>query len=305
MSKRLVPREEFFRELGVLSGKIRRRRRLRSEYFTEMAKIRPLMAERRELEARRIRYPPVSITERAYITRRLREITEERERHLTRMRDIREILAELEASIERERIAISRKKIPPPPPPPPKLHRIKIRVYNEQRKPTPTGMFQCWFEIDALIDPETGLVDWDWHLTKDEIEICKYHMIGYFRGMNKWRSAEQITLAYFNQPEGIPYEDSKVEYKRKKTGVPYAKNVPEEFIRKAETLTVSELIVGISSVMPEPNPEPSAENMGILFERGMIINAEGLIKWDEIIEKWIWHPSGEEVEKIKKELKMK
>jgi len=268
-----VTREEYFRELGLLSGKIRRRRRLRSEYFSLMARIRW--------------YP------------------ERREEFLARMQDIKEILQELEADIERERMLIARKEIPPPPPKK-VLSRIKIRIYNEERAPTPEGMFQTWWEIDAIIDPETELPDWDWWLTKREVEIAKTYMIGYFRGMSKWRTPEQLTLAYFDSPEGIPYETETVRYKRKvKTGEPYAKNVPPEFIRRAERLTVGELIVGESSIEPKPNPEPTPENMGVYFQQAMIIDENGIIKWHERVEEWIWHPSPGEVKSVKRELKIR
>ena len=284
--KIFVSREEYFRELGRLSGKIRRRRRLRSEYFSLMARIRW--------------YP------------------ERREEFLARMRDIREILAELEASIELERAEIARKVIPPPPPKR-VLSRIKVRIYNEERKPTPKGMFQTFWDVDAMIDPETGLVDWDYEfktlpedmkkLTRFEINLAKHHMIGYFKGMAKWRTPEQLSLAYFDSPEGIPYETEAVKYKRKvTTGEPYAKNIPIEAIRKAERLTVGELIVGISSVEPKPVKNPE-EEMGVFFQRAMIVTYEEegaiTIKWDEIINKYIWRPSKEIIEKIKKELRLR
>ncbi|MBA7698583.1 hypothetical protein ES703_107261 [subsurface metagenome] len=175
------------------------------------------------------------------------------------------------------------------------LHRIKIRLYNEERKPTPTGMFQGFFDIDALIDPVTELVNWDWWLTKEEISIAKYHFIGYFKGMATWRTPEQVDLAYFDEPTGVPSETARVKYE-------YSKRVPSDFIIKAETLTVGELIVGESSVEPEPNPKPAAENMGVFVERFMVISADGLIKWDEIRNKFAWHPTEDMVKKVKAEL---
>jgi len=331
-----VSRSEYFRELGLLSAKIRRRRRLRSEYYrimrsirTEgltrsdyfrlMRRIRTLLDERRRLQARLavityIRRPREWMElqgrilqidrEREQILQRMRYIRRERERRLTRMSDIREILQQLEADIERERMQIARKIIPPPPPKK-ILARIKIRIYNEERKPTPEGMFQGFFEIDALIDPETELPDWNWWLTRREVEIAKYHMIGYFKGMAKWRTPEQLSLAYFDSPEEIPYAPDKVEYKRKKlTGEPYAKNVPPDFIRRAERLTVGELIVGESSKAPRPNPDPKPENMGVYFEDAYIIDENGLIKWHERRDRWIYHPTEEDVEKVRRELKL-
>ena len=265
--KREVTRAEYFRELGLLSAKARRRRALRSEYYHYMSLI---------------RWRP-----------------EERPRWLAAMRHIRTTeLPILDEEIARERRELALKIVPPPPPPPPKLHRIKIRIYNEERKPTPSGMFQTFHIIDGLIDPETELVDWDWWLTKEEINIAKYHMVGYFKGMAKWRSPEQMTLAYFDEPTGVPYETERPKYK-------YSKNVPRDFIAKAEALTVGELIVGISSVEPEPNPAPTPENMGVFFEDAMIIDADGVIKWHERRERFIYHPTKEMVERVKRELGLK
>ena len=178
-----------------------------------------------------------------------------------------------------------------------KLYRIKIRLYNEQRLPTPTGMFQGLFDIDALINPRTGLVDWHWWLTEREIDIAKYHFVGYFKGMAKWHEPSEIDLAYFDSSTGIPHGTDKVKYK-------YSKNVPQEFITKAEALTVRELIVGESSVQPISNPNPTAENMGVYVERFTIIDANGVIKWDEVREKWVWHPTEEMVKRVKDELKI-
>lgn len=146
--RRSVSRFEWFSELGKLSGKIRRRRRLRSEYFSLMRGIRPLVAEIRELEARRIRYPPVSVVERAYITRRLEEVAREREHILAEMRHIRTTeLAVLDEEIDRERREIA-KKIPPPPAPPEEL------IGDES-----CSGYDIWFDLTDNIyrirDPDT------------------------------------------------------------------------------------------------------------------------------------------------------
>jgi hypothetical protein len=216
--------------------------------------------------------------------------------YLAQARHIRTTeLAFLEDEIRTEMREFRRKKRPPPPPPPPKLHRIKIRLYNEERKPTPTGMFQGFFDIDALIDPKTGLVDWTWWLTKEEINLAKYHFVGYWKGMAKWREPGQIDLAYFKETTGIPYAEEKPRYQ-------YRKNVPPDFIAKAEGLTVKELILGESSKAPTPNPEPKPENMGVFVQRFMIIDADGAIKWDEIRNKWAWHPTADMVKRVKEEL---
>ncbi len=178
---------------------------------------------------------------------------------------------------------------------PAKLYRIKIRLYNMERRPTPTGMFQGFYDIDALIHPETGLVNWDWWLTEQEIAIAKYHFVGYFKGMAKWRSPDQVGLAYFDEPTGVPYEEERVKYR-------YSKRVPDDFIIKAQTLTVGELIIGESSVEPKPNLKPKAENMGVYTERLMIIDADGGIRWDELRNRYLWHPTDAMVKKVKEEL---
>jgi len=296
-----VSRSEYFRELGLVSGKVRRRKALRSEYFSHLGRLSGLAREILRLEKERDVYPPISAIDWMVISRRIEKIAVERKYHLSRMRDLRKTLAELKASIERERARIRRKEIPPPPP---KriLYRIKIRLYNMERRPTPTGMFQGFFDIDALIDPETGLVDWEFWLTKDEVNMAKYHFVGYFKGMAKWSATDQISLAYFDEPEGIREAEQTARYKRTGLGIPYAKNVPPEFIAKAEGLTVGELIIGESSVDPEPNPEPTSENMGVFFQKVMIIDSDGVIKWHENRNKWAWHPPDSMVKRVKKEL---
>ncbi|MBA7474961.1 hypothetical protein ES707_10324 [subsurface metagenome] len=317
-------REDYFSELGVLSGKIRKRRRLRSEYYSLMASlrryltlsryyaimssIRALLAEARRLEwavlvasleARPAYYRRIRelYAERASRIEEMRHIRVERSQRLEAMRHIREdLLPPLEKEIEDERRRISRKKIPPPPPKK-VLVRIKIRLYNEEREATPTGTFQTFWDIDAIMDPDTELIDWEWWLTEEEIAIAKYHMIGYFKGMAKWQDPEQLTLAYFTDPSGIPSRSDKAVYGRSH------KNLPVDFIKKAEALTIEELIVGISSAEPDTNFNPTAENMGVFFERALIIKNE-MIVWDEIRNKWVFHPTDETVARVKKELKI-
>jgi len=223
------------------------------------------------------------------------------------------------------------------------LARIKIRLYNEveKRPESPVGMFQCFYDVDAFVDTETGIIDWDWWLTSQEVDMAKHHMVGYFKGMAKWNPPDQVGLAYFMETEGIPYREHIVSYKRKKIvkpGEPYAKNVPARMIEMAESLTVEQLILGIASKAPEPIDttlfrridtleerlrlpyisvterymtretirrlkETIAERMGLFFERAMIIDEDGEIKWDEIRDEWIWHPSEEDIQRIKEELK--
>ena len=183
------------------------------------------------------------------------------------------------------------------------LYRIKIRLYNLFRTGrTPEGMFQGFFEIDAIIDPETELVDWKWWLTRREVELAKVHMVGYFKGMAKWSSPGQIELAFFDETDGIPGRDKIASYKRTLKGKRLTKNVPSNVIAKVETLTVEKLILGESSKVPEPNPEPTLDNMGVLFERAMII-LDGEIRWDEIRYRWIRPPPTQaQLDRVKEEL---
>ncbi len=180
------------------------------------------------------------------------------------------------------------------------LVRIKLRLYNLMEGPggSPVGMFQTFWEIDAILDPDTGLPDTEWHLTIEEIEICKYHMVGYFKGMAKWVSPSGMEQAFFDDSGGIVKPDQTTTYLRKKSGEPYTKRVPEEFVMRAERMTVRSLITGISSAAPRPISEPE----GCLFERAMVIDAEGRIKWDEIRSRWVWRPTREKIEEIKEEL---
>jgi len=298
--KRAVTREEYFRELGLLSAKRRQYRRLRSRYYAILGHISGLARERSRL----IRHIPYArIIERVRIGERIREIDRERALFIEEMRRIRTFeAAPLLADIKEERKKLAEKIVPPPPP---KLYRIKIRLYTEERKPTPTGMFQAWFDIDARLDPKTGLVDWTWWLTRDEVEICKYHMIGYFKGMAKWRGPEQIGLAYFFEKEtkekGIPTPETRIAYKQPYES--YAPGIPTEFISKAERLTTKDLILGESSVEPKPITNLEEES-GIFFEKVMIID-EGMVKWHEERNRWIWHLPPEYIERVKSELAIK
>jgi hypothetical protein len=182
------------------------------------------------------------------------------------------------------------------------LYRIKIRLYNMEHDVTPKGMFQGFFEIDAIIDPETELVNWKWWLTQEELELAKVHMIGYFKGMNKWHDPEQLELGFFDDKDGIPSRDKMVTYKHTRTGKRLTKNVPPDVIEKAQTLTIEELILGESSKVPKPNPEPTLDNMGILFQRVMIIK-DNQIVWDEMRHKWITPPPTQaQLDRVKEEL---
>lgn len=187
---------------------------------------------------------------------------------------------------------------------PPGLYKIKIRIYNEEyRKPTPQGMFQGWFDIDARLDPATGLVDWDYHLTKTEIGICRYHFIGYWKGMAKWQTPERLQLSWYmdekTKGKGIPDAELIPTYKRPYET--YAPNIPTTFIEKALKLTMRDLIIGESSVTPKPITNPDKE-LGVFFEKIMIIGSAGTILWHEERNKWIFKPSPELIARVKKEM---
>jgi len=210
------------------------------------------------------------------------------------VRSMRRDVAAEEARLERKKAAL------------PKLYRIKIRLYNEIEGPkgSPVGMFQGWFDIDAILDPTTGLVKWDWWLTALEIRIAKTHMVGYFKGMARWISPGDIGQAYQTSLDGIPYGERTATYARTRLGAPLTKGIPGEYVRKAEQMKVADLIVGESSVEPKPNMKPEAENMGVYFQQAMIIAADGTIKWQERRNRWVWHPTEEQVKKVKEELKI-
>jgi len=187
---------------------------------------------------------------------------------------------------------------------PPGLYKIKIRIYNQEyRKPTPQGMFQGWFDIDARLDPGTGLVDWDYHLTKTEIEICRYHFIGYWKGMAKWQTPERLQLSWYmdekTREKGIPTAELTPTYKRPYET--YAPNIPTTFIEKALKLTMKDLIIGESSVTPKAITNPDRE-LGIFFQKVMIISAAGEIKWHEERMRQIWRPSPDLISRVKRQL---
>jgi len=153
--RREVSREEWFRELGLLSGKIRRRTTLRSEYFRLMGRLSALAREERTL---RLRIPYAGVIERVTIGLRMSAIDAERTKLLTQMRHIRttEIPA-LDEEIDRERREIAQKIVPPP--------VREERVADEEC----TGM-DIFFDLDDKIynvrDPETR------ELIRREEKIC-------------------------------------------------------------------------------------------------------------------------------------
>jgi hypothetical protein len=201
----------------------------------------------------------------------------------------------LEITEEQERIEYKQSILPPAK----QLVRFKLRLYNMVgSSSTPKGMFQTWWIIDGVMEPDTGDIDRDWWLTLQEIEIAKYHMIGYFKGMAKWMDPSGVGQAYFNERGGISAPDSRAEYARKKSGETYTKNIPPSVVSMAEGMYVDELIVAISSEEPEPSDEP----LGVFFERAMVIDAQGNIKWDEIRNKWVWSPTESIKNRVREEL---
>jgi len=196
------------------------------------------------------------------------------------------------------------------PPPPVGLCRVKIRIYNIEISPeSPEGMFQGWFDIDAWIDPETREVDWEWWWTKRLIANCKRHFVMYWKGMpiiprpqrDIWATLteeeqakiieERTLLAYMEEVKGIPHREARVKYKKPEV---YAKTIPREFVRRAQELTVEELIVGESAVVPRPIRRPE----GKYFQKVMIIDWDGVIRYHERIDRWIYRPTEEEVRRV-------
>lgn len=317
--------EELRRRIAARTEDIRRRQERIGEREKDVARLQIFRASPITIEAvRRI----ISAL-RGWQTRRLRQQTDDQERlarlealqvketdlpiRLTWLREqllfwrdqvrtIRRDIRTEEARLERKKAAL------------PKLYRIKIRLYNEITGPrgSPVGMFQGWFDIDAILDPATGMPRWDWWLTREEISVAKYHFVGYFKGLASHYNVRlkrmkgfiydpdtEIGQAYQTSLDGIPYAERRVRYGE------FTKGILAEYIRKAEKMTISELIVGESSVKPKPNLKPTAENMGVFFQQAMIIGPDGTIKWQERRDRWIRPPPTEEqVKKVKEELKI-
>ncbi|GAI75356.1 unnamed protein product, partial [marine sediment metagenome] len=124
---RKVSRSEYMREMGLLSGKIRRLSRLRSEYFSLMGKLSGLARERARLYRR---IPVVGIVSRVIIGDRIRAINAEYEIMLNEMREIYYFrFPTLEREIAEERTRLAEKIVPPPPPIVPR-YQHKIVVCN-------------------------------------------------------------------------------------------------------------------------------------------------------------------------------
>lgn len=109
---RKVSRSEYMGELGRLSGKWRRKRRLEREWRSLRGRLGGL-ARSRSLLVRRLPY--VDIIERVRIGERITAIDRESERLRTQMRHIRDTeLPMLNEEIDAERRELSEKILPPP-----------------------------------------------------------------------------------------------------------------------------------------------------------------------------------------------
>jgi len=177
------------------------------------------------------------------------------------------------------------------------LYRIKIRLYAVKKRRNYYLTFQGFFDIDGILNPETGLPVWDWWLTKQEIQIAKYHFHGYWKGgvkKPKPFTLEEIGIGYQTDLTGT----STKEFLEKETKFKYTKDLPEEYQRLARTMTLGEIIVGLSNIKPRPTEEPQ----GVFFEYAMVIDEDGFIKWMERRDRWAWKPPAEIIERVKKEL---
>lgn len=153
--RRKVSRSEYMRELGVLSGKTRRRRRLLSEWRSLRGHLGYLARTRRALEHR---IPYAGIIERVQIGERIRLIDQETQRIYPQMNHIRHTeLPILDEEIEKERREIA-KKIPPPP------------VREERVADEGCSGMDIFFDLDDKIynvrDPDTR------ELIRREDKIC-------------------------------------------------------------------------------------------------------------------------------------
>lgn len=297
--KRIVPIEEIEREREELE-KLRREltEALRHQYY--LARMRTYWERRlatyeaRLAELRRIGWVYLRAPERAE-WRRLRDVLIPRARERvaywrTRVeRGYTEEITPLREKIREAEEELARKI-------PPILYRVKIRLYNEEvSKTTPTGQFQGWFDIDAVLD-ETGMPKWDWWLTEREIRIAKRDMWAEFNAPESWPPVEGTLLAYMKETEGIAHATPEVVDKTPvfKPRYPKGKPVPEEFRGK---FTIEELIVGLSSVAPEPTKEPE----GVWKEKIMVIKEDEINYYSEIND-WVWHCPRTIKERVKREL---
>lgn len=179
----------------------------------------------------------------------------------------------------------------------PGLYRVKIRLYAVKQRKKYYLTFQGFFDVDAILNPETGLPVWSWWLTQQEIQFAKYHFHGYWKGGVKRPKpfrVDEIEQAYLTETGGISLKEDL----EKTPTFKYTKDVPEEYQRLARTMTLREIIVGISNIRPRPTDLPE----GVFFEYAMIIDETGNIKWMDKRDKWVWKPTDDIIRKVKEEL---
>ena len=215
---------------------------------------------------------------------RLEYWTKDLERHFEEvLKPLREQIRDLEK-------AIGEKVLP-------RLYRVKIRLYAVKRRREYYLTFQGFFDIDAILDPETGLPVWDWWFTQMEIRDAKFHFHGYWKGgieRPKAFTPAEIGQAYLTDYTGI----STREYRERTPEFKYTKRVPEDYLRIARRMTLEEIIIGISNIQPRPTAEPE----GVFFEYAMIIDEKGNIKWMDKRDTWAKEYPDDIIRKVKEEL---
>ena len=201
----------------------------------------------------------------------------------------------LEAELEKKKIAL----------PPVPLFRIKIRLYAVKRRRDYYLTFQGFFDIDAILDPETDLPIWDWPLTQLEIRNAKYHFQNYWwtrKDFTPVFSQDDIEQAYLTDERGISIREHlglRPEVKHtKRDRITHVSTVPEEYLRLIRTLTLREIVIGMSNIQPRPISEPE----GVFAEYFMIIDETGNIKWMDNRNRFIWKPTQDMIDRVKEEL---
>jgi len=283
---RVSPVERFIRR-GVIASLRRSLSSLRGWLTRDTNRIRTLQREVRSNRSRLAAFSGWQTREWRLVSR-LRELEDA-------IREASRTISELQTQIAEEEEELKRKYEALP-----KLFRVKIRLYAVKERRNYYLTFQGFFDVDAILDPSTGLPVWDWWLTKQEIQIAKYHFHGYWKGgvgKPKPFDVEEIGQAYLTDYMGT----STPEHLEKPTEFKYTKDVPEEYKRLAATITLRETIIGLSNIKPRQVKDPDTE-MGVFFEYAMIIDENGYIKWMERRDRWAWKPSKEIIDRVKKEL---
>ena len=200
---RFVTQAEINREKEAVATKRSQLRWYRERIRSRSIEIASLESRIAELEARLSRASPVErFISRMVIASLRRRLAAYRG---WQTRDEAEV-ARLQRRIERELARLKEKVVR-------RLYRIKIRLYAiRSRAPPRPGekpyylTFQGFFDVDAILNPETGLPIWSWWLTMTEIEYAKYHFHGYWKGgveKPKPFNIEEIKQAYLTEYTGI------------------------------------------------------------------------------------------------------